>query len=144
MAKNFTWTDKAILSWIDIWARIWSVKTVLDSRDVKTNLCSWVWQVGDVYVEPSSNGSRLPEVLTRESDFLTFHTISAIPLPGLEGVYAIRRECGDVVEGYGVANWGPSYADDDRYLIDELVEVVANINLWLVRLRCDGEPYFDN
>ena len=123
MAKNFTWTDKAILSWIDIWARIWSVKTVLDSRNVKTNLCSWAWQVGDAYIEPSSNGSRLPEVLTRESDFITFHTIGAIPLPGLNGVLMIRRECEEIAEA-------KSMLRDSEDLLDELDAVIEAIDVW--------------
>ena len=122
MAKNFTWTDKAILSWVEIWARIWNVKMTLDSHDVKTNLGSWAWQVGDTYVAPGAGGY-WTEVLTRESDFSTFHTIGAIPLPGLEGIYAIRRECAKE------ARVCVHDAGDD--LAGELVEVAADINLWL-------------
>ena len=121
MAKNFTWTDQAILSWIEIWAKIWNVKTVLDSHDVKTNLGSWAWQVGDTYIEPGSR-ELCTEVLTRESDFSTFHIIGAIPLPGLEGVYAIRRECAKE------ARSGNAFIDE---FTGEVVEVVADINLWL-------------
>jgi len=122
MAKNFTWTDKAILSWIDIWARIWGIKTLFDFNNVETNLCSWVWQVGDVYIEPGMK-ELCAEVLTRESDFITFHTIGAIPLPGLNGVLDIRRECEEVAE--------TRFTDlVSHHLLDELDAVIEDIDVW--------------